>query len=101
MLLALDGRSCRPGKGSATDRVVGLTENAKRWVGMVRKGRKKAAAPFNSPRKMRKKDYADSWDFLDAVGGVSVPVPERPRHASAAERDRVSLEESGFPSDND
>ena len=26
---------------------------------------------------------------------------EEPRNASAAERDRVFLEESGFPSDND
>ena len=43
----------------------------------------------------------DCWDVLDAVGDLPVPVPEKPRNASVAERDRVFLEESGFPSDND
>ena len=35
-------------KRSAADRVAALSNNAKRWVGMVRKGRKRAAAPVNS-----------------------------------------------------
>ena len=86
-------------KRSAAGRVAGLSDNAKRWVGMVHKGRKRAAAPVNSQKKKMKKGYVDCWDVLDAVDGES--VPEKPRNASAAERDRVFLEESGFPSDND
>ena len=85
-------------KRSAADRVAGLSDNTKRWVGMVHKGRKspkRAAAPVNSQKKKRKKDYVDCSDVLDAVGGLPVPVPEKPRNASAAERDRVFLEESG------
>ena len=38
---------------------------------------------------------------MDAVDSESVSALEEPRNASAAERDRVFLEESGFPSDND
>ena len=41
------------------------------------------------------------WDVLDAVDDLPASVPEGPRNASAAERDRVFLKESGFPSDND
>ena len=91
----------RAEKRSAADRVAGLSDNAKRWIGMVHKGKKRAAAPVNSQKKKMKKGYVDCWDTLDAVGGLSVPVPAGPRNASAAERDRVFLEESGFPSDND
>ena len=40
----------------------------------------------------------DCWDFLDTVDGLSVPVQGEVRDASAAERDRAFLEESGFPS---
>jgi hypothetical protein len=88
-------------KRSAADRVAGLSDNAKRWVGMVHKGRKRAAAPVNSQKKRLKKGYVDCWDVLDAVDSESVSALEEPRNASAAERDRVFLEESGFPSDND
>ena len=93
----------RAKKRSAADRVAGLSDNAKRWIGMVHKGKKRAAAPVNSQKKKMKKGYVDvdCWDTLDAVGGLSVPVPAGPRNASAAERDRVFLEESGFPSVND
>jgi hypothetical protein len=83
-------------KRSAADRVAALSNNAKRWVGMVRKGRKRAAAPVNSQKKKMKKSYVDCWDFLDTVGS-SVLVQDEARSASAAERDRVFLEESGFP----
>ena len=88
-------------KRSAAGRVAGLSDNAKRWVGMVHKGRKRAAAPVNSQKKRMKKGYVDCWDVLDAVDSESIPMSEEPRNASAAERDRVFLEESGFPSDND
>ena len=91
----------RAEKRSAAGRVAGLSDNAKRWVGMVRKGRKRAAAPLNSQKKRMKKGYVDCWDVLDAVDSESIPMLEEPRNASAAERDRVFLEESGFPSDND
>ena len=63
-------------KRSAADRVARLSENSKRWVGMVHKGRKRAAAPDNSQKKKRKKGYVDCWDALDAVGDLPVPVPE-------------------------
>ena len=63
-------------KRSAADRVAGLSNDAKRWVGMVHKGRKRAAAPTNSQKKKRKKGYVDCWDALDAVGDLPVPVPE-------------------------
>ena len=59
-----------------------LSDNAKRWVGMVHKGRKRAAAPVNSQKKKMKKGYVDCWDILDAVGNLSVPVPDEPRNAS-------------------
>ena len=91
----------RAEKRSAAGRVAGLSDNAKRWVGMVHTGRKRAAAPVNSQKKKMKKGYVDCWDVLDDVDSESVPVSEEPRNASAAERDRVFLEESGFPSDND
>ena len=68
---------------------------------MVHKERKRAAAPDNSQKKRMKKGYVDCWDVLDAVDSESIPTLEEPRNASAAERDRVFLEESGFPSDND
>ena len=90
----------RVGKRSAVDRVAGLSNNAKRWVGMVHKGRKRAAAPVNSQKKKMKKSYVDCWDFLDDADN-SVLVGDGERSASAAERDRAFLEESGFPSDND
>jgi hypothetical protein len=90
----------RAGKRSAADRVDGLSNNAKRWVGMVRKGRKRAAAPVNSQKKKMKKGYVNCWDFLDIVDS-SVVVQDEARNASAAERNRAFLEESGFPSDND
>ena len=38
---------------------------------------------------------------VDAVGGLPAPTPEEPRNTSATERDRDSLAESDFPSDND
>ena len=77
----------RAGKRSATDRVAGLSTNAKRWVGMVHKGRKRAAAPANSQKKKMKKGYMDCWDFLDTVDGSSVPVRDELRNASTTERD--------------
>ena len=93
----------RTEKRSADDRVAGLSAGAKRWVGMVHKGRKRAAAPVNSQkkRKIMKKGYMDCWDVLDAVNSEPIAVPEELRNATAAERDRVFLEESDFPSDKD
>ena len=89
----------RVGKRSDVDRVAGLSNNAKRWVGMAHKGRKRAAAPVNSQKKKMKKSYVDCWDFLD-VADSSIMVGDGKRSASAAERDRAFLEESSFPSNN-
>ena len=77
-----------------------LSDNAKRRVSMVHKGKKRATAPVSSQKKRMKKGYVDCWDVLDTVNSESIPMPEEPRNASAAVRDRVFLEESGFPSDN-
>ena len=45
--------------------------------------------------------FMDSWDVWDAVNNEPIAVPEELRNATAAERDRAFLEESGFPIDND
>ena len=48
-----------------------------------------------------KKGYMDCWGVLDAVNNEPIAVPEELRNATAAKRDRIFLEESGFPSGND
>ena len=58
-------------KRSAAGRVAGLSENAKGWVGMVHKGRERAAARaafVNSQKEKSKNGYVDCWDVLRCCG---------------------------------
>ena len=70
------------------------------------KGKKRAAAPGNSQKKRRKKNYMDCWDVMDVIEGdstnsSSVGVGPADRNSSATERRRAFKGGSGFPSDND
>ena len=81
---------------SSEGRVTGLSTHAKHWLGpaMVRKGKKRAAAPVNSQKKRRKKGYVDCWDVLEslpALDGLS-----RNRNATSAGRSAVFLKASAF-----
>ena len=74
--------------------------------GMVLKGKKRAAAPGNSQKRMSKKNYMDCWDVMDVIEGNSIKgstvgVGSVGRNSSAAERRRAFKGSSGFPSDND
>ena len=90
-------------KRSAVDRVLGLSSHARAWLGpeMVRKGKKRAAAPVNSQKKRMKKGYVDCWDVMDTINGSSAEGHAVGRNSSAAERRRAFKGSSGFPSDND
>ena len=95
-------------KRSDVDRVSGLSAHAKLWLGpeMVLKGKKRAAAPGNSQKKRRKKNYMDCWDVMDVIDGNStkgstVSVDPVDTNSSAAERRRLFKGSSGFPSEND
>ena len=55
-------------KRSVVDRVAGLSEDAKRWAGMVRKGKKRAAAPVNSQKKRSKESYVDCLGCFGCCG---------------------------------
>jgi len=90
-------------KRSAADRVQGLSAHARAWLGpeMVRKGKKRAAAPVNSQKKRMKKGYLDCWDAMDVIDGSNTEGHTVGRNSSTAERRRVFNGSSGFPSDND
>ena len=92
-------------KRSVADRVEGLSEHARLWLGpeMLRKGRKRAAAPVNSQKK--KKKGIDCWEMMDIIednnSNQTASAATADRNSSAAERRRMFEGGSGFPSDND
>ena len=93
-------------KRSSADRVAGLSEHARCWLGpeMLRKGRKRAAAPVNSQKKKKKKGI-DCWEMMDIIednnSNQTASAVTADRNSSAAERRRMFEGSSGFPSDND
>ena len=93
-------------KRSSADRVAGLSEHARCWLGseMLRKGRKRAAAPVNSQKKKKKKGI-DCWEMMDIIednnNNQTASAATADRNSSAAERRRMFEGSSGFPSDND
>jgi hypothetical protein len=68
---------------------------------MVRKGKRRTAAPVNSQKKRMKKGYLDCWDAMDVIDGSNTKGHTVSRNSSIAERRRVFNGSSGFPSDND
>ena len=94
-------------KRSSADRVAGLSEHARCWLGseMLRKGRKRAAAPVNSQKKKKKKKGIDCWEMMDIIednsNNQTASAATADRNSSAAERRRMFEGSSGFPSDND
>ena len=90
-------------KRSVVGRVQGLSSHARAWLGpeMVRKGKKRAAAPVNSQKKRMKKGYLDCWNAMNVIDGSNSEGHTAGRNSSIAGRRRVFNGSSDFPSDNE